>query len=254
MNPTRSANRTVTSRRSATGAAGSAASGASPRWRTARAASSPDQAEAAVAAEPRRRAVRARRTRRRRDQPGAAFGAELRARARSPFRRPGSSRAERTHAVLALNRRRQPRRPRDPAPTPRTRPRSGPGRPRRRRPRPGRAGRSPTAPARVRPIVSTAPRYSSDSVMSETVVSSVVSVTGTPVRWRRASGCAATDSTMPACQFDVGHRSSVTPARDQLGAQRRIVDRARPVRDPLRLDRERAADLRPRRPIRRRGP
>ena len=93
-------------------------------------------------------------------------------------------------------------------------------------------------------MASTALTYSSESVMSETVVSSVLSVTGTPARWSLARGCAAIDGTMPACQFEVGHRSSADPAGTQLGAQLRIVDRARAVRDPLGLDREGAADLR----------
>ena len=63
----------------------------------------------------------------------------------------------------------------------------------------------------VSPIRSSARSYSSVSVRSETVVSSVDSVTGTPNRWSRASGCAAIDGTMPACQFEVGQRSRATP-------------------------------------------
>ena len=42
--------------------------------------------------------------------------------------------------------------------------------------------------------------------MSETVVSSVLRVTGTPARCSRANGCSATDATRPACQFEDGHR------------------------------------------------
>ena len=80
--------------------------------------------------------------------------------------------------------------------------------------------------------------------MSETVVSSVLRVTGTPARWSRASGCAATDGTIPACQFEVGQRSRVTRAGDQLAAERRVVDRARAVGDPLGFDGERPTDLR----------
>ncbi len=60
------------------------------------------------------------------------------------------------------------------------------------------------------PIVSTAFSYSSESVRSDTVVSSVLSVTGTPARCRRASGCAPRLGTIPACQFEVGQRSRVT--------------------------------------------
>ena len=96
----------------------------------------------------------------------------------------------------------------------------------------------------VSPIASTALAYSSDRVMSETVVSSVLSVTGTPSRCSRASGCAATHGTIPACQFEVGQRSRVHAARRQLGAEGGVVDGARSVGDPLRIHRERAPDLR----------
>ena len=89
--------------------------------------------------------------------------------------------------------------------------------------------------------------------MSETVVSSVLSVTGTPTRWSRASGCSATDGTIPACQFEVGHRSSVTPRTISSAHRLGIVDRARSVGDPFGLERQRPADLARRRPTRRRG-
>ena len=96
----------------------------------------------------------------------------------------------------------------------------------------------------VSPIVSTARTYSSDRVMSETVVSSVLSVTGTPARWRRASGCAATDGTIPACQFEDGTQVEGDAAGDQLRAQGRVVDRARAVGDPFRSQGQRPTDLR----------
>ena len=90
--------------------------------------------------------------------------------------------------------------------------------------------------------------------MSETVVSSVVRVTGhaRPVQAGERMGRDGL-GTIPACQFEVGHRSSVTPARDQLGAQRRVVDGARSVGDPLRARPRARAGPAPRRPTRRRG-
>ena len=80
--------------------------------------------------------------------------------------------------------------------------------------------------------------------MSETVRSSVLNVTGTPARWRAASGWAATDSTIPAWTLDVGHRSRRDPPIGQLAAQTGVVDGQRTVRDPLRVHRERPPDLR----------
>ena len=80
--------------------------------------------------------------------------------------------------------------------------------------------------------------------MSETVVSSVLSVTGTPAR------CEAGQRMVRDGRHDPGlpvrGRAQVErhAAGDQLGAQRRVVDRARTVGDPLRVDRERATDLR----------
>ena len=75
-------------------------------------------------------------------------------------------------------------------------------------------------------------------------MSSVLSVTGTPARWRRASGCAATDG--DDAGLDVGGRAQVERhvAGDQLAAQLRVVHGARAVGDPLRVHRERTADLR----------
>ena len=93
----------------------------------------------------------------------------------------------------------------------RTRPGAGPGRPARRRPRRAPGDRSPTARGRVSPFPVTARRYSSERVTSETVRSSVDSVTATPARWRRASGWSATDGTIPAWTLLVGHRSRATP-------------------------------------------
>ena len=211
-------------------------------------------AVAAVAAEPRGRAVRGAAGRAERDQAVAAFGAELppglvrrsaggtvhgrnvpcamhpvpvaSAPAVSPGRAPGSRR-----------------------PTPRTRPAAAPGPPRRRRRRRARAGRSPTAPAGSARSSRRRPAYSSDSVMSETVVSSVLSVTGTPARWSRASGCAATDGTIPACQFEVGHRSRRHAARRSArrtapGRRRRPVRaRSAPARPRARGGPGRAAPL-----------
>ena len=63
----------------------------------------------------------------------------------------------------------------------------------------------------VRPIRRTARAYSSDRLMSETVLSSVDRVTETPARWSRASGWSASAGTMPAWTLLVGHRSRVTP-------------------------------------------
>ena len=118
------------------------------------------------------------------------------------------------------------------------------GSPRRRRPRRARADRSPTAPGSVSPIASTAFAYSSERVMSETVVSSVERVTGTPARCRRASGWAASARHDPG--LHVRGRAEVQrhAAVGQLGAERRVVDRAGTVGDPLRVHRERAAHLR----------
>ena len=48
---------------------------------------------------------------------------------------------------------------------------------------------------------------------------------------------------MPACQFECGARSRRHAARAQLGAQLRVLDRARTVGDPLRIDDERSTDL-----------
>ena len=93
-------------------------------------------------------------------------------------------------------------------------------------------------------MASTARAYSSESVMSETVVSSVESVTGTPARCSRASGCAATDGTIPACTFEVGHRSSVTPRSVSSAQSAGSSMRAGTVGDALRVHRERAAHLR----------
>ena len=48
---------------------------------------------------------------------------------------------------------------------------------------------------------------------------------------------------MPAWTFEVGHRSSVTPRAASSRHSVRVVDRARAVGDPLRVDGERPADL-----------
>ena len=72
--------------------------------------------------------------------------------------------------------------------------------------------------AGVRPIASIARRYSSVRVMSETVRSSVESVTGTPRRWRIPRGWSATSATMPAWTLLVGHRSRAMP-RSRSSAQ-----------------------------------
>ena len=106
---------------------------------------------------------------------------------------------------------------------------------------------------RVSPICSTALTYSSDSLMSDTVVSSVLRVTGTPRRWSRASGCAATDGTMPACQFEVGQRSREIPRARSSSHKRGVVDGARAVGDALAAPRRARGGPGPRRPIRRRG-
>ena len=53
--------------------------------------------------------------------------------------------------------------------------------------------------------------YSSDSVRSETVRSSVLRRDRHALRIERPRGCSATDGTIPACQFEVGARSSVMP-------------------------------------------
>ena len=127
----------------------------------------------------------------------------------------------------------------------RTRSRAARASPRRRTRRRGRCRSIAHSSGSVSPIGSTAFAYSSDSVMSDTVVSSVESVTGTPARCRRASGWAASD----------GHDRR--PASSRSGTGRASTPRSRssahsagsstapgPVGDPLRVHRERAADLR----------
>ena len=99
--------------------------------------------------------------------------------------------------------------------------------------------------AGVSPISPTARSYSSVSEMSDTVVSSVDSVTGTPARWSAGRADARRcDGTMPAWKFEVGQRSRVTPraisSRHELG----VVDGAGAVGDPLGVHLERPADLR----------
>ena len=106
--------------------------------------------------------------------------------------------------------------------------------------------------ARRRPISSTAATYSSDSVMSDTVRSSVESVTGTPAG---AAGQRMVRARRDDARLDV--RSSGTGrARRRVGsapAQRRVVDRARAVGDPLRIAPRARVGPAPRRPTRRRA-
>ena len=269
MNPTRSANRTVTSRRSATGPAAAPAAGASPP-----AGPAPDggagagrprpavEPGPALAAEPCAVAAFVDAARRAdRGQPGAALVRRTCGRPRWACRRRGSSSAECTReacphtAPWRAAARRQPCSSGMPArPRRRTRPAAARGRPRRRTRRRGRGGRSPTARAGSARSSRRRPAYSSDSVMSETVVSSVLSVTGTPARCSRASGCAATrrhDAGLPVrgrAQVE-GHAAGRQLARTAPGRRRR------PGPWAIRSGSigERAPDLGRRRPTPRRG-
>ena len=93
------------------------------------------------------------------------------------------------------------------------------------------------------PIVSIARTYSSDSDRSLTVVSSVLQRdrdAGPMEPGERMGGQRRHDAGLP-----VGGRAQVErhPPRDELGAQRRVVDGAGTVGDPLRVERERPRDL-----------
>ena len=79
--------------------------------------------------------------------------------------------------------------------------------------------------------------------MSDTVVSSVLSVTGTPRRWSTASGWAASDGTMPACQFEVGHRSRPMPRAVSSAHSLGSSTASGPWAIRSGLDRQRPADL-----------
>ena len=82
--------------------------------------------------------------------------------------------------------------------------------------------------------------------MSETVVSSVLRASrARPADGAGRAGARRPTGTIPACQFEVGHRSRVTPRAMQLGAQR-PGRRSAPGPWAIRsgLDAERAPDLR----------
>ena len=196
VKPTRSANRTETSRRSATGRAGRARAGGSATARRRRAAAlggpvaqssrephSPQKPRGRALTSPHDGQIAASASRIRRRTCG-----RLRWRCRTPDnsppersvrRRVGSPRPEVARAPANASSRASSGTPR---PTPRTRPAAAPGPPRRRTRRRARGGRSPTARAGSARSSRPPGRYSSDSVMSETVVSSVLSVTETPAR------------------------------------------------------------------------
>ena len=236
MNPTRSANSTVTSRRSATGPAATAG------WRAALAPTAGHRAVASEAGWPRRAAGLPGRARGRpalAAEPGAGC-----ARGRTQFAQASASRVPhsgqihgRTRAcgatIIACGAR---------AAGAFTLPRAPGSR------RPGveraRSGASVASSAKAtssamavdRPqlrqrepdLPRPRSRYSSESVMSETVVSSVESVTGTPARWSRASGCCGQRRHDPGLQVRGRAQVERDAAGDELGAQRRVVDGARP--------------------------
>ena len=98
----------------------------------------------------------------------------------------------------------------------------------RRRPRRAPAGRSPRA-RQAQPDPLDGPRVLLGQVdVGRRSRSSVESVTGTPARGGGRADASATDGTMPAWTLLVGHRSRVDAAVDQLGHERRVVDRDGP--------------------------
>ena len=141
-----------------------------------------------------------------------------------------------------------------PSPRPRTRRAPAPGRPRRRTRRRARAGRSPTARRSSARSISTALAYSSDrrDVGDRRVVRARASPARRPGA-ACASGCAATDGTIPACQFEVGHRSRVTPRAMSSAHSSGSSTAPGPCAIRSGLERQGPPDLRRRRPTRRRG-